>query len=67
MGATVSVFSSHCEVAALITERMGLPAKIWDNLRQLCERWDGHGFPAGLSGANRSGTPVSSLTLLNSA
>ena len=27
MGAAVSVFSSHCEVAALITERMGLPAK----------------------------------------
>ena len=50
MGATVSVFSSHCEVAALIAERLGLPVKIRDNLRQLYERWDGHGFPAGLSG-----------------
>ncbi len=50
MGATVSVFSSHCEVAARIAERLGLPANVQNNLRQLYERWDGHGFPAGLSG-----------------
>ncbi len=50
MGATVGVFSSHCEVAARIAERLGLPANVQNNLRQLYERWDGHGFPAGLSG-----------------
>ena len=50
MGATVSVFSSHCEVAARIAERLGLPANVQNNLRQLYERWDGHGFPTGVSG-----------------
>ena len=50
MGATVGVFSSHCEVAARIAERLGLPTNVQGNLRQLYERWDGHGFPAGLSG-----------------
>ena len=50
MGATVSVFSSHCEVAARIAARLGLPANVQGNLRQLYERWDGHGFPGGLSG-----------------
>ncbi len=50
MGATVSVFSSHCEVAARVAERLGLPANVQNNLRQLYERWDGHGFPAGIAG-----------------
>ena len=50
MGATVAVFSSHCEVAARIGARLGLPETVQRNLRQLYERWDGHGFPAHLSG-----------------
>jgi HD-GYP domain-containing protein (c-di-GMP phosphodiesterase class II) len=50
VGATVSVFSSHCEVAVRIAARLGLPANVQRNLRQLYERWDGHGFPSHLSG-----------------
>jgi HD-GYP domain-containing protein (c-di-GMP phosphodiesterase class II) len=50
VGATVSVFSSHCEVAARIAERLGLPADVQRNLRQLYERWDGHGFPNHVAG-----------------
>ena len=50
VGQTVSVFSAHCEVAARIGARLGLPENIQDNLRQLYERWDGHGFPNHLVG-----------------
>jgi len=50
VGATVGVFSAHCEVAARIAARLGLPANVQRNLGQLYERWDGHGFPSHLSG-----------------
>jgi HD-GYP domain-containing protein (c-di-GMP phosphodiesterase class II) len=50
VGATVGVFSAHCEVAARIAARLGLPANVQHNLGQLYERWDGHGFPSHLSG-----------------
>lgn len=45
VGQTVAVFSAHCEVAARIGARLGLPENVQNNLRQLYERWDGHGFP----------------------
>jgi HD-GYP domain-containing protein (c-di-GMP phosphodiesterase class II) len=50
VGQTVGVFSAHCEVAARIGARLGLPGNIQNNLRQLYERWDGHGFPNHLAG-----------------
>lgn len=50
VGETVSVFSAHCEVAARIGQRLGLSANVQSNLRQLYERWDGHGFPNHLAG-----------------
>jgi HD-GYP domain-containing protein (c-di-GMP phosphodiesterase class II)/DNA-binding CsgD family transcriptional regulator len=50
VGQTVAVFGAHCEVAARIGARLGLPENIQRNLRQLYERWDGHGFPNHLSG-----------------
>jgi HD-GYP domain-containing protein (c-di-GMP phosphodiesterase class II) len=50
VGTTVGVFSSHCEVAARIGARLGLPASVQRNLGQLYERWDGHGFPNHISG-----------------
>ncbi len=50
VGQTVSVFSAHCEVAARIGARLGLSQNVQNNLRQLYERWDGHGFPNHLVG-----------------
>jgi HD-GYP domain-containing protein (c-di-GMP phosphodiesterase class II) len=50
VGTTVGVFSSHCEAAARIAARLGLPANVQRNLGQLYERWDGHGFPNHVSG-----------------
>ncbi len=50
VGQTVAVFSAHCEVAARIGARLGLPASMQRNLGQLYERWDGHGFPNHVAG-----------------
>ena len=50
VGQTVSVFSAHCEVAARIGARLRLSENVQRNLRQLYERWDGHGFPNHLAG-----------------
>jgi HD-GYP domain-containing protein (c-di-GMP phosphodiesterase class II) len=50
VGQTVGVFSAHCEVAARIGARLGLPESVQRNLRQLYERWDGHGFPNHVAG-----------------
>jgi len=50
VGQTVSVFSAHCEVAARIGARLGLSVNVQNNLRQLYERWDGHGFPNHVAG-----------------
>jgi HD-GYP domain-containing protein (c-di-GMP phosphodiesterase class II)/DNA-binding CsgD family transcriptional regulator len=42
--------SSHCEVAARLGTRLGLPAGTVTALAHAYERWDGKGHPAGLSG-----------------
>ncbi|TCO51499.1 HD domain-containing protein [Kribbella antiqua] len=39
-----------CEVAVMLTDRLGLPASVRDLFRSLIERWDGKGQPDGLRG-----------------
>jgi HD-GYP domain-containing protein (c-di-GMP phosphodiesterase class II) len=39
-----------CEVAQMLTDRLGLPASIRALFGSLTERWDGKGEPAGLKG-----------------
>lgn len=40
----------HCEAAALVAERLDMPAAVRHEIVQLYERWDGHGTPNGLAG-----------------
>lgn len=40
----------HCEVAAMLAERVGLEQPVVDALAHAYERWDGKGSPAGLEG-----------------
>lgn len=42
--------SAHCEVAAMLAERLGTGAVVRDALAHAYERWDGAGFPDGLAG-----------------
>lgn len=42
--------ASHCEVAQLLGDRMGLSAEVRMALGHLYERWDGRGMPGELSG-----------------
>jgi HD-GYP domain-containing protein (c-di-GMP phosphodiesterase class II)/DNA-binding CsgD family transcriptional regulator len=42
--------STHCEVGAMLAERMGLEPSVVDALAHAYERWDGKGFPDGLKG-----------------
>ncbi len=42
--------ASHCDVARLLGERMGLPEPVDEALRHLYERWDGKGLPGELRG-----------------
>jgi HD-GYP domain-containing protein (c-di-GMP phosphodiesterase class II) len=42
--------STHCEVAAMLAERLGATASVQHALAHAHERWDGAGFPAGLAG-----------------
>ena len=42
--------SAHCEVAALLADRLGVGAAVRDALAHGHERWDGGGFPDGLAG-----------------
>jgi HD-GYP domain-containing protein (c-di-GMP phosphodiesterase class II) len=44
------MFSSHCEVAQRLAERLGFKANVVYALGQLYERWDGKGLPKGLKG-----------------
>jgi HD-GYP domain-containing protein (c-di-GMP phosphodiesterase class II)/DNA-binding CsgD family transcriptional regulator len=45
-----ALLTGHCEVAERIAARLGLGAKMQENLGQLYERWDGRGVPGGLKG-----------------
>ncbi|MGH3372341.1 MAG: HD domain-containing phosphohydrolase [Nocardioidaceae bacterium] len=42
--------SGHCEVAARLATRLGLPESVCNPLAHAYERWDGKGHPAGLGG-----------------
>jgi HD-GYP domain-containing protein (c-di-GMP phosphodiesterase class II) len=42
--------SGHCEVAARLGARLGLPDDVCDALAHAYERWDGKGHPSGLAG-----------------
>lgn len=42
--------SSHCEVAARLAERLGVPDQVRHALAHAWERWDGRGYPEGLGG-----------------
>ena len=42
--------STHCEVGAMLAERIGLAHSVVDALAHAYERWDGKGFPARLKG-----------------
>lgn len=42
--------SAHCEVAAMLAERLGTGAAVREALAHAYERWDGAGFPDGLAG-----------------
>lgn len=49
-GAKSRMLGSHCEVAAQLAARMGLPAGVAEALRFAYARWDGRGVPQGVSG-----------------
>ncbi|MTD54558.1 HD domain-containing phosphohydrolase [Amycolatopsis pithecellobii] len=42
--------SAHCEVAAMLAERLGTAPMVREALGHGYERWDGAGFPDGLAG-----------------
>ncbi len=42
--------SGHCEAAARLATRLGMPASVCDALAHAYERWDGRGYPDGLAG-----------------
>jgi len=42
--------SAHCEVAAMLAERLGTGPSVRTALAHAYERWDGGGFPDGLAG-----------------
>ncbi len=44
------IYATSCEVARRLAERLGLPGDVQRALVEAFERWDGKGFPAGLSG-----------------
>ena len=41
--------SAHCEVAAMLAERLGTGPRLQEALAHGYERWDGAGFPDGLA------------------
>jgi HD-GYP domain-containing protein (c-di-GMP phosphodiesterase class II)/DNA-binding CsgD family transcriptional regulator len=42
--------TAHCEVAAMLADRLGAAPPVRDGLAHAYERWDGAGFPDGLAG-----------------
>ena len=49
-GASERSLSGHCEVAARLAARLGLAHDVCEALAHAYERWDGKGYPQGLSG-----------------
>src|SRR5262245_1603048 len=49
-GIGAQIAAVHCEVATMLAARLGLGSSVCDALRHAFERWDGRGFPDGLSG-----------------
>jgi putative two-component system response regulator len=47
-----SVCTEHCERGARLATMLGLPNEIHDIIASHHERWDGRGYPHGLSGTN---------------
>jgi putative nucleotidyltransferase with HDIG domain len=43
-------FTTHCEVAERLAERLGAPGAVRDGLWHVFERWDGRGLPRGMAG-----------------
>ena len=46
----VGDLAAHCEVAAMLARRLGMPREVLHALDHAYERWDGKGFPARLAG-----------------
>ena len=44
------MLATHAAVAASLGERLGLPEEVLESLRCAYERWDGRGWPNGLTG-----------------
>ena len=42
--------SAHCEAAARLAARLGMPDSVSSSLAHAYERWDGKGYPDGLAG-----------------
>jgi HD-GYP domain-containing protein (c-di-GMP phosphodiesterase class II) len=42
--------SAHCEVAAMLADRLGTSVEVKGAVAHAYERWDGRGFPDGLAG-----------------
>ena len=42
--------SAHCEAASRLATRLGMPDLVCDSLAHAYERWDGKGYPDGLTG-----------------
>jgi HD-GYP domain-containing protein (c-di-GMP phosphodiesterase class II)/DNA-binding CsgD family transcriptional regulator len=49
-GGVRASMTAHCEVAAMLAERLGTAPHVRDGLAHAYERWDGTGFPDGLAG-----------------
>lgn len=49
-GGARRTMTAHCEVAAMLADRLGAAPPVRDGLAHAYERWDGAGFPDGLAG-----------------
>lgn len=49
-GGAQRTMTAHCEVAAMLADRLGTAPAVRDALGHAYERWDGAGFPDGLAG-----------------
>ena len=49
-GGARRTMTAHCEVAAMLADRLGADPAVREALGHAYERWDGAGFPGGLAG-----------------